>query len=101
MTEAAELERIELAPSVALARARGDESRLAALFAAEEARVAEARVLAELLAPMLAHSLNVTLVSAAAAPPTERRRPPSTTSLPGTVPSVADLIDGMLSQQTR
>ena len=104
--EATQLENIELARALAVARLTphtADEE--SALLAEEAERVANASVLAELLAPMLAEHLRVdtapapapVVVAASIAPekPSKASRPPAEKN----VPSIADLIDGMLSQE--
>ena len=108
--EAAELENTEFARALAAARIasnNGDEE--AAVLAAEAERVTSACVLAELLAPLLAERLRAAPVTAAA-PETleapairEREKPAAPAPVRPTsekVPSIADLIDGMLSQET-
>lgn len=75
------------------------------LFAAEEKRVADASILAELLAPLLAEQLHLSPAQPATAglaavldafPAKSPRRPPAPGAAP---PEVADLIEGMLAQE--
>ena len=110
--EAAELENTEFARVLAAARIasnNGDEE--AAVLAAEAERVTSACVLAELLAPLLAERLRAGPVTASAsetveAPAIREREKPAAPAPPPVrptsekVPNIADLIDGMLSQET-
>jgi hypothetical protein len=100
------LENKELARALSIARiATNNSEQEAAIFHEEAERVSNATVLAELLAPMLAEHLRPLaapvaapqVVATASAIPekiTKASRPP-----PENVPSIADLIDGMLSQR--
>ncbi len=77
---------------------------LPALLAAEETRVADALVLAELLAPLLAERLRPLPALGAAPSPSHSavpsvHRPASPVTRSGEAPSIADLIDGMLGQE--
>ena len=107
--EATQLENSEFARVLAAARIasnNGDEE--AGVLAEEAERVSSACVLAELLAPLLAERLRtqpspISVSETAPAPVSTVRekeksaapvRPP-----PDKVPSIADLIDGMLSQE--
>jgi hypothetical protein len=100
--EAAQLENIELASALAVARltphSPDEES---ALLAEEAERVANASVLAELLAPMLAEHLRVNPPPVQATPPAPEPKPRNTAARPppAKAPSIADLLDGMLSQE--
>lgn len=110
--EAATLEHGELAGALSAARIAADgEVDDAALLTQENDRVATAAALADLVAPLLVERLRAEIASlalrapsaAAAAPaattldpPTPAPRPPSEA-----VPAIADLIDGMLSQQSK
>jgi hypothetical protein len=104
--DAATLENEDLARALAAARIATNNSEQEAAVLAEEAeRIINATVLAELLAPMLAEHLRPETVPAttpavAMAPAIAEKtapvvRPPAEKQLP----SIADLIDGMLSQQ--
>jgi hypothetical protein len=104
--EAATVEHEDLARALSAARIATHNSEQEAAVLAEEAeRVSNATVLAELLAPMLAEHLRVdtapapapAVVTAPIAPekPSKASRPPAEKN----VPSIADLIDGMLSQE--
>jgi hypothetical protein len=103
--DAAVLENEDLARALSIARiATNNSDEEAAVFSEEAERVSNATVLAELLAPMLAEHLRPStspvaaqsVVPAAAMPekPAKVSRP-----LPESAPSIADLIDGMLSQR--
>ncbi len=97
----AELQRLEtheLPRAVAAVRAAGDGPDLAALFAAEEARVDEAHLLAELLAPLLV-TPNGTTAASVAASGTSTRPAPTAPGNRGAALSIADFIDGMLAQE--
>jgi hypothetical protein len=80
------------------------EERLAATMAAESRRVADAALLAELLAPMLGVRAGITtpaspvVGTAAALPDVRDFAPPSTPARP--VASIADFLDEMLAQET-
>ena len=101
------MENEDLAQALAAARIATNNSEQEAAVLTEEAeRVSAALVLAELLAPMLAEHLRSTnLVPAVApvavaAPVLEEKLPKPSPPVPEKhVPSIADLIDGMLSQQ--
>lgn len=103
IAEAAAIERTELVPALASAREHAGEIDEGRLRAEEAERVASAQLLAELIAPLVAECLRPTAQPTtvahplAASAPTVAPRPqrPAT----GAVPSIADLIDGMLSQQ--
>jgi hypothetical protein len=105
----------ELADALATVRAaHGDasvhEDDLLDLFRAEQLRVADASVLAEILAPKVAAYLRQHGLTTAAAPaasgdsprPTSARPPLSASSTlpaaPAGPPNIADLLDGMLEQ---
>lgn len=108
--EARELERTELAEALSAARAESPPARPESdLLAQESNRVAEAQLLAELLAPLLADRLRgaapefAPRSATAAAPAAPRAAPPPTPRVtapppPAAAPSITDLIDGMLSQ---
>ncbi len=100
---AGQLEQTELAAALESIRASGDSASVAPLLAAEEARVAEAVTLAEVLAPLLARQLAALPGQASHPGPGRlgplRRNPLMPGRLPGQpAPSVADFIDGMLAQ---
>jgi len=107
--DAASLENEELARALSIARIATNNSEQEAAVLAEEAeRVSSATVLAELLAPMLAEHLRplappVAAPQVAKVPATAPAMPAKSTKAapPPTenVPSIADLIDGMLSQR--
>jgi hypothetical protein len=103
--DAAALENEELAQALSAARiATNNSEEEAAVLAQEAERVSNATVLAELLAPILAEHLraDVPLVSApqiAAVPVLPEKTPKPTRSPAASVPNIADLIDGMLSQR--
>lgn len=75
--------------------------RLNALFAVESERVANAAVLAEILAPLLSEKTNTPIASVAPAQPD----PSPTTTPPAAAPpkprrgSIADFIDDMIAQE--
>lgn len=106
--EAAVLEETELASALAHARVTADsDDSEAKLLADEGERVSNASAFAELLAPLLAERLRADLrfatpvtasphsnANSAAAPAAQPARP-----LGSEVPGIADLIDGMLSQE--
>ena len=85
------------------------EALIKALFDNEEARVAEALLFAEVLAPLIAERIRPALVlepvaSRAPFPSDRERRPsssPATREPADTAPNIADLIDGMLGQERR
>ena len=105
--EAVALENDDLARALASARfATNNSEQEAAVLTEEAERVSAATVLAELLAPMLAEHLRTAEPAPAIAPivaatpvmpekPSKPIRPPAEKI----VPSIADLIDGMLSQE--
>lgn len=101
------MENEDLARALAAARFVTNNSEQEAVVLTEEAeRVSAATVLAELLAPMLAEHLRSTHLGPAVAPAavatpvlpekSSKANPPPPKN---NVPSIADLIDGMLSQQ--
>ncbi|HVU24407.1 MAG TPA: hypothetical protein VHE13_09810 [Opitutus sp.] len=93
--EAAELERADLSDALAAARRESTAFDEAALLAAEDERIADARLLAELLAPMLASRVSAAPASARVTGPVPvPARAPRT----GSAPPVADLLDEMLTQ---
>lgn len=109
--EALDLEIDELRKAMAEARlaSGGDEETEAAVLAQEHERVANATVIAELMAPMLAERLRAQMPSAAVSTSAAvSRNPPPTSSPaaapvqnkmpPANAPSIADLLDGMLAQ---
>lgn len=109
--EAAALEHGELARALSAARigAEGEVDE-AALLAQESDRVATASALADLVAPLLAERLRAEIASlairapgTAAAPiPSAPDPPPPPARAPAeTAPAIVDLIDGMLSQQSK
>jgi hypothetical protein len=103
--DADRLENSEFAHALSAARIAsnsGDEE--AAVLAKEAERVASACVLAELLAPLLAERLRADaqpfMATQTATVPVAIEKPVVTARPPAQiVPSIADLIDGMLSQQ--
>ncbi|MBS0663567.1 MAG: hypothetical protein JSR48_09895 [Verrucomicrobia bacterium] len=97
--QSAELQRLEteeLPRAVAAVRAAGDEHRVPALFAAEDARVDEAHLLAELLAPLLAIPGGPASVTVAVSGAPSR---PVAAGVRGPALSIADFIDGMIAQE--
>lgn len=104
--DAVELENTELARVLAAARLSElspDEEVL--IFRQEAERVTNASVLAELLAPLLAEELGANTRFApavAASSPTPVTPKPANAPRPTPVkpPSITDLLDGMLSQET-
>jgi hypothetical protein len=104
--DASVLEREDLSRALSAARAATDSPvNETTLLAAESDRVADAGVLADVLAPLLAERLRAdapTPIAAVSAEPastavstlTPLTRPPR-----ASVPGIADLIDGMLSQE--
>jgi hypothetical protein len=104
--DAAELENTELARVLAAARLSElspDEEAL--IFRQEADRVANASVLAELLAPLLAEELGAharLAPAASASSPTPVTPKPANVPRPASAkpPSITDLLDGMLSQET-
>jgi hypothetical protein len=99
--DAARLERTELAEAWAAQRASGGTTDVAPLLAAEEARVAEAVILAEMLAPLLASRLAAQEQEAASqstrvAKTSRAQRETPTPAAPA--PTIADFIEGMLAQ---
>ena len=105
--EAVALENDDLARALASARfATNNSEQEAAVLTEEAERVSAATVLAELLAPMLAEHLRSTNLASAVALATvatpvlpEKSSKPNPPLPDNNVPSIADLIDGMLSQQ--
>lgn len=104
--DAAELENTELARVLAAARLNDllpeEEMRI---FHQEAERVANASVLAELLAPLLAEELGTAPRFAPAvspSSPTPAHPKPANVPRPAPEkpPSITDLLDGMLSQET-
>jgi hypothetical protein len=104
--DAVELENTELARALAAARLSetpaGEE---ASIFAQEAERVLNASVLAELLAPMLAEELRASAHHVPAVPvstATQAAPKPASVVRPAPLksPSITDLLDGMLSQET-
>jgi hypothetical protein len=81
----------------------GTAERFAALLSAEENRVADALLLAELLAPLLAEHIRPLAPATDSVPPAPapreslRPHPPHHPGEPA--PSIADLIDSMLGQE--
>ena len=114
--EASALEQNEFADALAAARTAPEATQKEIRILAEESeRIASANVLAELLAPLLANKLQSAVIAPAdaatavsirkpdavlAAPPRRARvsSPESPESAAG-VPGIADMIDGMLSQE--
>jgi hypothetical protein len=113
--EAETVENRDLARALTVARAAAEsESEETAVLAVEAERVLNASLLAEMLAPLLAERLQSTLGASVAdgsraatfAPPSETTAPVASIApakLPQPrknegMPSIADLIDGMLSQ---
>jgi hypothetical protein len=75
------------------------EEKLCALFVSESEHVAEAMVLAELLAPQLARLLPAADPSRTplfASPPAAE---PATRAIPGEAPAISDLLDAMLAAE--
>ena len=102
-TEAARLERTELAEAWVAHRASGDATDVTPLLESEEARVADAVVLADILAPLLAARLadqdTVNVARAARSSKASSANRPDLGGSPGApVPTVADFIEGMLAQ---
>ena len=105
--DAAELEHGEFAHAVSVARiaaVAGEDE--AAILSAEAERVANAGILAELLAPLLAEHLRTDpRLTASRAPisatvPIEKPKPvPAVRPSAPVIPSITDLIDGMLAQE--
>jgi hypothetical protein len=81
------------------------EARLQSLLAAEDERVASASVVAELVTPLIADRLREIFpgTSSPSAPRNESVEKPAASSpasqAPGSAPSIADLIEGMLAQE--
>ena len=94
--EAVQLENSDLPAALAAARRAGVDVDESALFAGEDERVADALLLAELLAPMLASRLPSAPRLPAAGPPSAPAR--ASRSRTASSPQVADLIDDMLAQ---
>lgn len=103
--EAARLQSTELSRAVSTLRQSlaGDpeiETKLGALFALEEERVANATVLAEILLPLLRESAAPSAPRAAAtAPPSADRRRSSRPPAAAAAPGIADFIDEMIQQE--
>lgn len=107
--DAAALANAELTPALTLARIAADtEVEESVLFAQETERVANATLLADLIAPLLAERLRVEMTSLAPRLSASTPSPPaaigpapapSSRTIPDAIPAIADLIDGMLSQQ--
>lgn len=107
--EADEIEHGELARALAVARLSApDQIAEEAIFATEDERVANAAVLAELLVPMLSRAFAPALAHvptpnvdqpAAASPDAVAAAPKPPRSEAGEVAPIADLIEGMLSQE--
>ena len=103
--DAAALENEELARALTNARiATNNSDDEAAILAEEAERVSSATVLAELLAPMLAEHLRAEALptqapQVAIAPVTPEVKPHVSRPSVENAPSIADLIDGMLSQR--
>lgn len=98
----------DLASAIESRRAESGESdeairaRLDAIMAVEEERVANAAVLAELLAPMLGASASARVAASGVHPPaTPAIEPPATASAPERPRpvNIADFIDEMLAQE--
>lgn len=96
---ALQLELAEFSAALESIRTSGDTTPVAPLLAVEANRVAEAVLLAELLAPLLASRLNAAQ-GAAAIPGSRRGHPVRRDTAPAgsPAPTVADFIDGMLAQ---
>jgi hypothetical protein len=98
--EATALENAELTAAVAEARVSGDPAvDESALLAGEDERVADARLLAELIAPLLATRLNTLAPrpSSSAEPFAPAREAVPTRPASSTL-QIADMIDDMLTQ---
>jgi hypothetical protein len=98
---AALLETTEFSAAMESIRAHGDADAIAPLLAAEEARIADAMVLAEVLAPLLASRLAAsqgTTPLAVSSRTKPLRREPTVPGGAASSPTVADFIDGMLAQ---
>lgn len=92
------LEAAELPAALAAAKTQCSASQVETLVATEQNRLADASLLADLLAPLLAQRLRVLLplsASPGSAAPPPARAAPAGNSAP---PSIADFIDGMLAQ---
>jgi hypothetical protein len=95
------LESTEFSAAMESIHAHGDANSVAPLLAAEDARIADAVALAEVLAPLLASRLAA--VQGAVPPAVSSRTKPVRREpvVPGGAspsPTVADFIDGMLAQ---
>jgi len=110
--EAADLEHGELPRVLTAARIQSSapDQEEAAVFAEEAERLANATVTAEILASLLAERLRLPAVepraenprpAATAATPRANEFPPAPPRpVPATSPTITDLLDGMLSQET-
>ena len=97
--EAAVLENTDLSAAVAEARISGDPAvNESALLAGEDERVADARLLAELIAPLLATRLNLAAAPAAVVQASTISSAPPAPRAPSSSPQIADMIDDMLAQ---
>lgn len=103
--EAADLHSAELTSLLAALPATADaESRVQAIFAAEEKRVADAQALAEVLAPLVADLLRATPLLSSSSAPLQSVAPdalvtPDPRPVRATAPSIADFIDDMIAQE--
>lgn len=103
--EAEELHSTELMSLLSALRPNAEaETRVQAIFAAEEKRVADAQALAEVLAPLVAELLRaapLSIPAPASAPAATPVSPAPTDSRPtrATAPSIADFIDDMIAQE--
>jgi hypothetical protein len=104
--DASVLERGDFSRALSAARATSDSPvNETSLLAAESDRVADACVLADVLAPLLAEQLRPGAPASLAAVSPEAASTAVSTPTPSTrpsrvpVPGIADLIDGMLSQE--
>ncbi len=112
-TEADRLQQHEFAAArLAAESAMGETSegpaadKFQALLEAEETRVSEALLLAEILAPLIAEKINSAspaVSTASARAPSPQSGAPARNAVPrrrdDPAPSIADLIDGMLGQE--
>lgn len=105
LDDAAQLEATDLAALLAVCRRTGNDAeitpRLDAIFAAEEERVANAAVLAELLVPLLSRELHTSLPAsplvAPAALPASSAAPAPSRPPRAEPPDIAGFIDEMLA----
>ena len=98
---AASLEAAEFTPAMEAIRTRGDANSVAPLLAVEDARIADAVALAEVLAPLLAGRLAASQGARPAGVSSRTKPVPRDPAVLGGAspsPSVADFIDGMLAQ---